>query len=71
MRPKQIYFTEQHMDNLISALKSERKIVQKRVLKCIYWALIQSEYKIKLDPGKMVVLMQFVESVIEAAENAT
>jgi hypothetical protein len=44
--------------------------VQKRVLKCIYWALIQSEYKIKLDPGKMVVLMQFVESVIEAAGNA-
>lgn len=29
---------------LVKALQCEKKIIQKRVLKCIYWALIQSEY---------------------------
>ena len=36
------------MQFLTKALECERKIIQKRVLKAIYWALIQSEYSIEL-----------------------
>ena len=32
------------MNYLINALRTDKKLVLKRVLKCIYWALIQSEY---------------------------
>ena len=47
-KKREIYFVENHMQFLINALKTDKKIIQKRVLKCIYWALIQSEYQIKL-----------------------
>jgi hypothetical protein len=39
-KSRQIYFLENHLQYLIAALKTEKKIVQKRVLKCVYWALI-------------------------------
>ena len=51
------------MNFLIKALECERKIIQKRVLKCIYWALIQSEYSIELEQAKSVVLLNIVESL--------
>jgi hypothetical protein len=31
---------------LLGALKTDRKLILKRVLKCIYWALIQIEYQL-------------------------
>ena len=50
LKKRDIYFVESHFDHLIEALalksSSERQIIQKRVLKCIYWALIQDEYQI-------------------------
>jgi len=51
------------MNFLIKALECERKIIQKRVLKCIYWALIQSEYSIELEQAKSVVLLKIVENL--------
>ena len=51
-KKKEIYFVEEHIQFLISALKIDKKIIQKRVLKCIYWALIQGEYKVKFKPEK-------------------
>jgi hypothetical protein len=65
-KKREIYFTEGHLGHLINALKamtgaapgqsvtgsSEKKIIVKRVLKCIYWALIQSEYQVRLKADK-------------------
>lgn len=65
-RVMQIYFTESHLTHLLEGLKSPKKIVQKRVLKCIYWALIQSEYKITLSQSHLDQLFGFVEGVISA-----
>lgn len=46
---KQIYFVESHFPFLMSAIKSEKHSIQKNVLKCVKWALIQEEeYKIVL-----------------------
>ena len=44
---------------MISALKTEKKMVQKRVAKCVYWALIQSEYTITLEPAQLRQLQSF------------
>jgi hypothetical protein len=49
LKKREIYFVETHIQFLLNALKSEKKIIQKRVLKCIYWALIQSEYTLQLE----------------------
>lgn len=37
---------------------NEKKVIVKRILKCIYWALIQSEYQVRLKSDKRVVLDQ-------------
>ena len=55
-KKREIFFVEAHIQYLINALKTDKKIIQKRVLKCIYWALIQSEYQIKLTSDKRIVL---------------
>jgi len=39
-KKREIFFVETHMQFLIKALECDKKIIQKRVLKCIYWALI-------------------------------
>ena len=52
------------MSYLISALEIDRKIVQKRVLKCVYWALIQSEYRIKITPDKRMALERLIGKLI-------
>jgi len=44
LKEKDIFFTESHLPYLISALKSDKPIILKRVLKCVYWAFIQTEY---------------------------
>ncbi len=41
-----------------AATQSEKKIIVKRILKCIYWALIQSEYQVRLKGDKRAVLDQ-------------
>jgi flagellin-specific chaperone FliS len=50
LKRRDIYFTESHFPYLLSALKhsSHRPLIQKRMLKCVYWALIQNEYRIDL-----------------------
>ena len=53
------------MQFLIKALECDKKTIQKRVLKCIYWALIQSEYQIELDQAKLTILSSKVESMME------
>jgi hypothetical protein len=52
-KKREIYFTEGHLGHLINVIKAmisggalqsngqaEKKIIVKRILKCIYWALI-------------------------------
>ena len=58
------------MQYLIRALECDKKTIQKRVLKCIYWALIQSEYSIELDQAKLVNLTSKVESLIESSDKS-
>ena len=40
------------------------------MLKCIYWALIQSEYSIELDQAKHIILTSKVESLMESSDKS-
>ena len=53
LKKKEIFFVESHFQYLMSAIKCDRQIIQKRVLKCVYWALIQNEYQIQLGKDKI------------------
>ena len=47
----------------------EKKIIVKRVLKCIYWALIQSEYQLRLKSDKRLLLDQQINSLIAVSDD--
>lgn len=49
---------------LLEALKSEKKLIIKRVLKCIYWALIQAEYQLQLPHDKVVALEKHIDELM-------
>jgi len=65
-----IFFVEEHMALLMNALKTDKKIVQKRVLKCIYWAVIQAEYQIKLPSDKRVYLETQIQSLLQSEDKS-
>ena len=69
-KKREIFFVETHMQFLIKALECDKKTIQKRVLKCIYWALIQSEYTIELDQSKLVILSSKVDSMQESGDKS-
>jgi hypothetical protein len=58
------------MNFLISALETDKKIIQKRVLKCIYWALIQSEYTIKLKSDKRLTLEKIISRLVQSEDKS-
>lgn len=76
-KKREIYFTESHLGHLINVLKTmsqamttnEKKIIVKRVLKCIYWALIQSEYQVRLKSDKRLLLDQLITSLIQLSDD--
>ena len=80
-RKREIYFTETHLSHLINALKSltpltsntqaqqDRKVIVKRILKCIYWALIQSEYQVRLKGEKRVTLDQIITQLVNTSDD--
>jgi hypothetical protein len=81
-RKREIYFTETHLSHLITSLKSlqtaapgvpqtsnERKIIVKRILKCIYWALIQSEYQVRLKADKRALLETLVSGLLASSDD--
>ena len=80
-RKREIYFTETHLSHLINALKSltpltsntqaqlDRKVIVKRILKCIYWALIQSEYQVRLKGDKKVTLDQIITQLLTTSDD--
>ena len=65
-KTKEIFFVDEHMKYLLEALQCDKKLIQKRMLKCAFWALTQSEYKIKMnaeDTDKLVKMLdEFVSS---------
>lgn len=68
LKRRDIFFTEAHFPYLLSALKhsSHRPLIQKRMLKCIYWALIQNEYRLDLaqvDPQVVEGIESWVREV--------
>lgn len=69
-KEREIFFVETHMPYLIRALDCDKKTVQKRVLKCIYWALIQGEYQINLDQQNLLVLTNKVESLMDSHDKS-
>ena len=69
-KKREIFFVETHMQFLLNALNCEKKIIQKRVLKCIYWALIQSEYTLELDQATVGQLRQLVESLMDSKDRS-
>ena len=48
---------------------NEKKVIVKRILKCIYWALIQSEYQVRLKTDKRVVLDQQISSLLHSSDD--
>ncbi len=47
----------------------DRKVIVKRILKCIYWALIQSEYQVRLKADKRVILSQIIMQLINTSDD--
>lgn len=62
-KKREIYFIESHMGILVQALDCERRTIQKRLLKCIYWALVQGEYQIEFEETTLRILTQKVEAL--------
>jgi len=69
-KKKQLYFTEDHMNYLLGALESDKRVVIKRILKCVYWALSQPEYKIKMDAQVTNKLVKFLEKFVSSEDKA-
>lgn len=47
----------------------EKKIIVKRILKCIYWALIQSEYQVRLKGDKRALLDQLITGLLSGSDD--
>jgi len=58
------------MNNLLESLGSEKRVVIKRILKCIYWALSQPEYKIKMDANMTNRLVRYLEKFVSSEDKA-
>ena len=70
MKKKEIYFVESHFPYLQSAIKSDKFFIQKRVLKCIYWALIQNEYQIHLTKDRIYQLETQMEQLMNSRDKS-
>ena len=44
-------------------------MIVKRILKCIYWALIQSEYQVRLKGDKRVTLTQIIMQLLNTSDD--
>jgi hypothetical protein len=69
-KKKQLYFVEDHMEYLLGSLESDKRVVIKRILKCIYWALSQPEYKIKMDANMTNKLVRYLEKFVSSEDKA-
>lgn len=69
-KKKQIYFVEEHMNYLLGSLESDKRVVIKRILKCVYWALSQPEYKIKMDATMTNRLVSYLEKFVTSEDKA-
>lgn len=58
------------MTFLLEALTTKKKVIQKRVLKCIYWALSQPEYKIKMNATMTNKLVGNLETFVGSDDKA-
>lgn len=70
LRKKEIYFVESHFPCMMSAIKSDKQIIQKRVLKCLYWALMQNEYQIQLTKDKIYALESQMEIMVNSRDQS-
>lgn len=55
---------------LLGALAASKKSIQKRTLKCVYWALSQPEYKIKLNAATTNKLVGHLEKFVGSEDKA-
>lgn len=69
-RKKEIFFVENHMVYLIGALETDKKIIQKRVLKCVYWALVQNEYQIRLKSDVRLKLEKIIYKFLKSDDKS-
>lgn len=58
------------MNYLINALETDKKIIQKRVLKCVYWAMIQSEYQIKMPRDRKMALEKIISKLLQSEDRS-
>ena len=61
---------ESHMQYLITALKCDIKVVQKRAIKCTYWALIQNENQMKLSWELKNQLVSVVSGLVKSEDKS-
>lgn len=55
---------------MIAALETDKKIIHKRVLKCVYWALIQGEYQIKIPRDKRMQLEKVIIKLMQSDDRS-
>ena len=67
---RQVYFTEGHMRNLIDALKVEKVVVQKRVLKCILFGLDQEEHPLMQSEEQKSCVINAVQALAESTDKS-
>jgi len=67
---RQVYFIETHMRHLIDALKIEKVQVQKRVLKCIVFALDQDVHNLMLSEEQKTAILNAVQPLVSATEKS-
>lgn len=69
-KKKQIYFVEDNMEYLLGSLEIDKRVVIKRILKWIYWALSQPEYKIKMNASMTNKLVHYLEKFVSSEDKA-
>lgn len=58
------------MGFLIGALEADKKIIQKRVLKCVYWALVQNEYQIRLKSDMRLKMEKIIQKFLHSEDRS-
>ena len=53
---------------MLSAIKSDQTSIKKRVVKCIYWALVQTEYHVQLGKDVIYQLETQLENLFSSNE---
>lgn len=63
-----VFFYARHLPSMIKALEQNKKTVNKRVLKCIFWGLNQPKSTLELNNGEKKMLRKIADENLEASD---